>query len=252
MIGCFASIIYWKLERCEFVKIYDNYLRKVVGRNHIIEALHIIMTGLIVYIFGVLPGYEVINALTAFIVIDVSSTERKNLFISESTLFYDSISNISKSLVGGFTAPLVYILVLGNGFGIAYMLLFNLSMANDYPLIRRLYYTASIVPALLVEVIMYGIYFIRRRKIYIDFKGDYFKNCFFRPLVNIDILGAHIESVSFYYYFNDKEGHYVKGYGEYAKKVDMSCIKDYLSIAYGTAMIYFVVFFILFREVSIV
>ncbi|HCW03635.1 MAG TPA: hypothetical protein DGK91_03275 [Clostridium sp.] len=66
-------------------------------------------------------------------------------------------------------------------------------------------------------------------------------------MLNIDIFGAYIESVNFYYYFNDDGVHYVKSYGEYGKKIDITCIKDYLSITYALAMVYFISFFILIR-----
>lgn len=245
VIGCLASIVLWKLERRRVIRIFNTCLCRCIPKLGIVEILYIVLIGIILYMFVILPQCEAVNFITAFLVIDISNTERKNLSLNERTHFYDSISMISRSIVGGFIAPLLYIAILGNGFGIAYMLLFNISTINDYPLIKRLFNIASIIPSALLQVFLYGVYLARNKKLTINFKGDYLINCVARPLLNIDILGAYIESVNFYYYFSDGGIHYVKSYGEYTNKIDIICIKDYLSITYGIAMIYFVAFFIL-------
>jgi hypothetical protein len=68
-----------------------------------------------------------------------------------------------------------------------------------------------------------------------------------RPLLNVDILGAYVESVNFYYLHSSKNTDYLKSYGEYTKKIDDVCIKDYLSIGYGICLIIFIIFFILMK-----
>lgn len=190
---------------------------------------------------------EIINFITTCIVVDISNTERKNLNIGEKAHFYDSISLISKSLLCGFIAPLFYILLLGNGFAIVYMMLYNLNLCDDFPVLKVMFTILSIIPALFTQILLYLVYLFRNKKFYIDFKGDYIVNNFTRPLLNLDILGAYIESVNFYYYYNHRDLHYLKSYGTYSNKIDDICIKDYLSISYGICLLYFVGFFILMK-----
>jgi hypothetical protein len=188
---------------------------------------------------------EIYNFITAFLIVDVSNTERRNLNVGEKTHFYDSISLISKSLLCGFIAPFFYILLLGNGFAIIYMVIFNLNSSEEFPVLKVMFTVFSIIPSLITQILLYLVYLFRNKKLNIDFKGDYIINNFTRPLLNLDILGAYIESVNFYYYYNDRDMHYLKSYGGYSNKIDDLCVKDYLSISYGICLIYFVGFFIL-------
>ena len=246
IVGCFFSIILWKINRRNIICTFNLFLRKFITNSTMAEVIYIIIAVVCVNGLSVFRS-EAINAVTAFIVIDISNTERKNLNIRDKTHFYDSISTISKALVGGFVAPLFYVLMLGNGLGVAYMLLYNLCYTKSYSFLRFLFNILTIIPSAITQVLLYVVYLARNRRLSIDFKGDYLINCITRPLLNIDIFGAYIESVNFYYYFHNNDVHYVKSYGEYTNKIDIVCIKDYLSITYGIAMAYFILFFILLR-----
>ncbi|WP_139904208.1 hypothetical protein [Clostridium thermarum] len=248
IIGCMLSIILWKVNKRRFIETIDDKIRRFVRNVTIAEILYVFIISVIIVLLSDYRKNELINAITAFIVIDISNTERKNLNIKDRTHFYDSISTISKALVGGFIAPLFYILFLGNGYGIAYMLLYNICYVNSYIFLKFLFILLTIIPSMLAQLLLYFVYLVRNRKLSIDFKGDYLINCFTRPLLNIDILGAYIEAVNFYYYFHHNDVHYVKSYGEYSNKIDSVCVKDYLSITYGIAMTYFIVFFILLKH----
>jgi hypothetical protein len=250
IVGCMLSIILWKINKRRFIETLDDYVRKLVVNFTMAEILYIFIIAVVIACFSVNGKNEVFNAMTAFIVIDISNTERKNLSIKDRTHFYDSISTISKALVGGFVAPLFYILFLGNGFGIAYMLLYNISYTNSYRFLKFLFVLLTIIPSMLTQALLYIVYLVRNRRLSIDFKGDYLINCITRPLLNIDIFGAYIEAVNFYYYFHDNEVHYVKSYGGYSNKIDIICVKDYLSITYGIAMTYFIVFFMLLKVIN--
>lgn len=250
IIGCFFSILLWKLDRFSFLEKFNACLKKVTKEDKYIEVVYLSIMLLLIIILSFLKSNEVVNCITAFLVIDISNTERKNLNLKERTHFYDSISLISKSLVSGFIAPLLYILIFGNGVGIAYMLIYHLSNLDEYVLIENLYNILTIIPAIIAQLLLYIVYLYRNKKLKVDFKGDYLINCIRRPLLNIDIFGAYIESVNFYYYFNDDDVHYVKSYGEYRNKIDIVCVKDYLSISYAIAMFFFITFFILIRLIN--
>jgi hypothetical protein len=178
-------------------------------------------------------------------VIDISNTENKNLKQREKVHFYDSISLISRSMVCGFIAPLSLVIFLGNIYGVAYMLIYNVSIAAyDLDVFRIIFVVLTIVPAMVAEAFLYFVYLCRNKRTFIDFKGDYFINLIIRPLLNVDILGAYVESVNFYYLYNSKNTDYLKSYGEYTKKIDEVCVKDYLSIGYGICLVMFIIFFL--------
>lgn len=140
-----------------------------------------------------------------------------------------------------------FILTLGNNFAIAYMLIYNLNFIDYFNILKVVFTVLSIIPSLFTQLFLYIVYVTRNKKINVDFKGDYLLNSITRPLLNIDIMGAYIESVNFYYYFNEKDMHYIKSYGEYTNKIDNICIKDYLSISYGICLLTFVMFYVLVR-----
>lgn len=250
IVGCLGSIILWKVNRRKFVQSTDEYIRKFIVSSTMAEITYIVISVICITILSIYKNNEFVNAITAFAVIDISNTERKNLSVRDKTHFYDSISTISKALVGGFIGPLFYILLLGNGFGIMYMLLYNTCYTNRYSFLKFLFNVLTIVPSLVTQILLYFVYLVRNQKITIDFKGDYFINCITRPMLNIDIFGAYIESVNFYYYFHTDEVHYVKSYGEYSNKINIICVKDFLSIAYGIAMVYFIIFLAVLRLIG--
>lgn len=188
---------------------------------------------------------EITNFITAFIVIDISNTERKNLKKREKIKFYDSIATISNSIVNGFVGPLFYILLLGNIYGIIYTILFNISLDEELSWFKWINNILSIVPSLIVQIVLYFAYVSRNRKVTMDFRGDYIVNLILRPVLNVDIIAAYIESVNFYYCMSEDDLNYVKSYGEYNNKINEECIKDYLGLAYIICIITFIVFFIL-------
>lgn len=198
---------------------------------------------LVIYIgLAHIKSNEVFNAITTFIVIDISNTERKNLNHTEKKYFYDTISTISRALVCGFIAPLFYIVVMGNNASIMFTLLCIFTLDEDLSIMKMCRNIAIILPSLLAEAFIYIIYIFRNKKVKINFKGDYINNFWKIPLLNLDILAAYIESVNFYFHYNSNNMHYLKSYGEYAGKIDNGCVKDYLSVSYSICFILFTAF----------
>ncbi|SKA72630.1 hypothetical protein SAMN05428976_1015 [Clostridium sp. USBA 49] len=249
IVGCLASIVMWKIDRQYLFYKFDNMLKKITSNKYILQIIYIFLIMLIVFLMHTIKHLELSNAITSFLVIDISNTEKKNLSQREKVKFYESISTISRAVVCGFIAPLMLIIVFGNVFGILYMLLYNISFVNeDLNLIKVTFIALTIIPSIITEIFLYIVYFCRNKKSQIDFKGDYIINTFLRPLLNVDILGAYIESVNFYFLYNFKNTDYLKSYGKYTKKIDDICVKDYLSIAYGICLIFYIIFFYLIRK----
>lgn len=246
VIGCLASVFCWKLDRQSLFYSFNNILKKVIKNKIMLQLVYLILISVICYFMLQIKHEEIYNFITAFLVVDISNTEKKNLKQRDKVHFYDSISTISKALVCGFIAPFLFICTLGNTFAIAYMFIYNLSeFDEDTELIQFLHDILIIVPALIAECFLYVVYLCRNKKSGIDFKGDFFINTFVRPLLNVDIFGAYIETVNFYYLYSTKNADYLKSYGEYTKKIDEVCVKDYLSIGYGICLVIFIIFMII-------
>jgi len=146
-------------------------------------------------------------------------------------------------LICGFLAPLIYILIIGNGGGVIYTLIYYISDDESLKFINGILNVLNIIPTLIGGMFLYIVYIIRNKTFKINFKGDFLKNLFTNPLLNIYIFAAYIESVNFYY-IEDKGVHYLKSYGVYQGKIDDLCVKDFLTVIYGVCFIFFVVFWI--------
>jgi len=243
--GCLLSILLWKLDRQRLFNFINIKVKNKIENVYVLQfvyifAIIVIYTGLIF-----VKDNQIYNALTAFMVIDISNTERKNLKNTDKRHFYDTISTISRALICGFITPLFYIITLGNAAAIVFTLIYNLSTDEDLNIIGIVRSIATIIPSIIAEVFLYIIYVFRNRNLSIKFKGDYIRNLLKIPLLNVDILAAYIESVNFYSYHNGNNINYLKSYGNYNNKIDDVCIKDYLSISYSICFIVFILFVVM-------
>lgn len=242
VIGCLISILLWKVDRERLVKVVNIRLKAKVRNVYLVQFIYFCTLALLYMALLFIGSNEVYNAITALIVIDVSNTERKNLNQTDRKHFYDTISTISRALICGFIAPLFYIVIIGNGAAIVFALLYNLSFDEEFNILGVLLCVAAIIPSLIAQVFLYVIYIFRNKKLNIRFNGDYISNVWRTPHLNADILAAYIESVNFYFHYNNNNMHYLKSYGDYSGKIDDVCIKDYLSISYSICFILFTVF----------
>ena len=242
LIGCLLSILFWKLDRQRLFNFVNIKLKRKVKNIYVIQGVYFCVIIAIYIGLTFIKTNQIYNTITAFIIIDISNTERKNLKHTERKQFYDTISTISRALICGFIAPLFYIVMLGNAAAIIFTLMYNFSQDESLSIIGKLLSFTIIIPSLIAEVFLYTIYIFRNKNFKINFKGDYISNVWKVPLLNIDILAAYIESVNFYFHYNDKNMHYLKSYGDYTNKIDDVSIKDYLSISYSICFILFTMF----------
>lgn len=220
----------------------DLKIKKVFKHPKLVQASYILSIILICLLLKKAASKEVYNAITAFLVIDISNTERYNLSIKEKVDFYNTITTITRAIVCGFIAPLLYVLLFGNYFAITYAIIHNLSCEKDYKLFLFAWRIFTIVPSLILQIFLYGIFVIRNKEISVDYKNEYLSGIFVNPLLNANILAAYVESINFYYYFNIKGTDYIKSYGKYNNSIEYRHIKDYLAIAYLVCTLFFVIF----------
>lgn len=243
VLGCLLSIILWKIDRKTFTRKIDSILLRVFKNIPLLRIIEVLIIVLACIGISLIKATEIQNFITAFIVIDISNTEKKNLEKREKLKFYDSISLITEAILCGFLCPLFYIIIFGNVFGTFYSLLFYVFTATNFNLLGVIFTFLNIIPSFFCQVLFYIIYIIRNRTWKVDFKGDYFKNSIINPILNLDILAAYNERVNFYYHYTRKGMDYIKNYGDYKGKIDNDKIKNYLNIAYSTCMIIFALFY---------
>jgi hypothetical protein len=240
VFGCLLSILLWRLDRQGLFDLINIKFRSKIKNIYVVQFIYISIV-IIIYIgLTMVKSSELYNAIVAFIVIDISNTERKNLNRTDRKYFYDTLSTISRSLICGFIAPLFYVMILGNGVAIVFTLIYNLSLDDDLNIIGTILSIACIIPSIIAEIFLYVIYVIKNKDLNIKFKGDFVSNLLKTPLLNVDILAAHIESVNFYFHYNGNNMHYLKSYGEYNNKIDDGCIKNYLGVSYSICFILFI------------
>ncbi|MBC8062254.1 MAG: hypothetical protein H7Y18_16520 [Clostridiaceae bacterium] len=245
--GCLLSILLWKIDRQNIFTGINNFFVKHFKNYILINIFYLATFFIIFYLLNKIvniqkPYNEIFNAITTFIAIDISNTERKNLNRKDIIFFYNSISCISRSLVCGFIAPIFYILLFGNAFGILYMVIYNFSQ-QELRLIKGINAMLNIIPALIAEVFLYIIYVYTHKSLKFKEKIDYNENIIARPLLNVDVMAAYIEDVNFYYYYTKHYVNYMKGFGRSKNKIDDRCIKSYLGIEYGICIVSFICFY---------
>jgi len=245
--GCLFSILLWKIDRQNIFIRINEYFGKHIKNKIMLTIFYLLIFFALFYILNrfvnIPKSYkEIYNGLTTFIAIDISNTERKNLNRKDIIFFYNSISCISRSLVCGFIAPIFYILIFGNAFGILYMIIYNFSM-QELRLIRGLNSILNVIPALITEVFLYIVYVCSHRNLKFQEKIEYNENLIARPLLNVDVMAAYIEDVNFYYYYTKNYVNYMKSFGKSKNKIDEKCIKSYLGIEYGICIASFICFY---------
>ncbi|MBU3176385.1 hypothetical protein KPL47_08365 [Clostridium estertheticum] len=245
IIGCLFSILLWRLDRQRIFNFINLKSKDKIKNIYVVQFLYLFLIFIIYLGLVFIKNNQVYNAITAFIVIDISNTERKNLKSNEKKRFYDTISTISRAIICGFITPLFLIIMFGNGLAIVFTIVYNLSADEDLNILGFIVSIANIIPSIIAEVFLYIIYVFRNKNLKIKFKGDYISNLFIVPLLNVDILAAFIESVNFYSYHNGNNMHYLKCYGDYNNKIDNVCIKDYLSISYSICFLVFIAFLVI-------
>lgn len=249
VIGCFLSIALWKLNRRKVFLNITKKLNNLIKNCILCQVVYLFIIVLICFLINLIFKYhsnwtELYNLITVFLCVNISSTEKENIERHDKIYFYNSISEISYSLVCSFISPFVYIFFLGNAFAVFAAFVFYSGSNKKFKIFNLMSTLLSIIPSLFAEIYMYICCIIKNNSLKVGFEGDYFKNLISNPLLNVDILAAYAESVKFYYYYRDKDTDYIKSYGEYKNKIDTDCIRDYLGTSYIVCIITFSVFYI--------
>lgn len=253
LIGLCLCILVWKVDRNY---IWHRFIRKrAIKDKHveIVQCLLIVIAVGIGYLYYYLgrrfENNDIVNAVTIFLTIELNISGKKEASNKKKKKknFYRNLSSISDMFIFKIVAPLIYIAILGNCAGIIYTYFYYASSDKRFKLINHIFEFFNIIPSIYAGGILYIIYILRNRTIKISFNGEYFRNLLLSPMLNIYIMAAYIESVNFYYIVQNKKINYMKVYGEYQCKIDMLCITDYLSIAYGIAAITFAIFMLIVK-----
>lgn len=242
VLGCLISILLKKIDKYKIMENIYLKTKKITKTNVLFIIITALFLAVLKYIFWLIPDEEVKNFITFFICIDISNTEFINLKKSGKKNFYNSVSTITKALVGGFIGPIFYTLLFGNYFAVIYYVLFLVNDILDKKLSNFIIRILNIIPAFLAGILFYLIYAIKNKTFLIDFKGDFIFNSIFNPLLNLNIIAANLESVNFYYIKNQWE---IKSYVNGRHNLDSICIREFLNYTYFICLIIFIIFIVI-------
>lgn len=114
VIGCLLSIFLWKLDRRKLFLNITKKLNNLIRNCVLCQAVCLFMIVLVCFLIDLLFKYykdwtEIYNLIAVFLCVNISSTEKENIERHDKIYFYNSISEISYSLVCSFISPFVYI-----------------------------------------------------------------------------------------------------------------------------------------------
>jgi hypothetical protein len=239
VLGCLFSILFRKIDKFKLMEGIYSKSKKIIKSDIFFIILLTLFFAALRYTFLLVPNEEINNFITFILCIDISNTEFINLKTYGNRNFYNSISTITKSLVGGFIGPILYTGLFGNYFGVLFYIIFLTNDLIDNKFINFITKILNVIPSLLAGLIFYTIYIIRNKTFKIDFKGDFFINFFLNPLLNLNIIAANLESINFYYL--NKENN-LKNYVNGKQNIDSICIKEFLNYTYFVCLLSFLVF----------
>lgn len=251
LFGGTLSLLLYKFDRKQVASAVKSLMKSKVKNRKAIEGICFLLTIIVAVAVHLIPESEAINGIVIFFVLEISGAEEglryKSLSknISERKIFYNKLFLLGKSLVGSFITPLMIIIFLGNAPAIAYGMIYFFFNELDYGWSEKIANILFIIPSLIGDGLLYLVYICRNRTFKISFKGEFFQNLIYMPLLNIYILGAYIETVNFYYIEDYEVVHYLRSYGGYQGKIDEVATKDLVTIIYGVAGAAFILFIIL-------
>ncbi|MFA6939388.1 MAG: hypothetical protein WCQ54_00175 [Clostridiaceae bacterium] len=242
VLGCLLSILFKKIDKYKILEKVYHKSKKIIKADILFIVILAVFFIALKYAFMIISDEEIKNFVTFIICIDISNTEFVNLKNKGNKNFYNSISTITKALVGGFIGPVLYAALFGNLFAVFYYILFLTNDILDKKLTNILIRILNIIPAFLAGLLFYLIYIIRYKTFKIDFKGDFFINSILNPLLNLNIIAANLESINFYYFKSDYD---IKNYGSGKCSIDSICIKEFLNHTYFVCLISFIIFIVI-------
>lgn len=260
LLGGTLSLLLYKIDRRHMLATLKLVLKSKVKNEKVMDAIYLIFTVLVATIVYLIPESEGINGMVAFAVLEIlgltkqlqpkqlqakqfqGNNFRKN--ISERKVFYSTVFLLGKSYVGTFITPLLIILIFGNAPAIVYGMIYFYFDELNCGWGEKILNIIFIIPSLIGDGLLYLVYICRNKTLKISFKGEFFQNLLYMPLLNIYILSAYIETVNFYHIENYEVVHYLRSYGRYNGKIDEVAIKDLVTIIYGVAGAAFILFII--------
>lgn len=268
LFGGTLSLLLYKFDRKHIISTFRCRLGTKIKNKKALDGVYLLITIAMAALIYFTPDSEAVNGIVAFMVLELegalgkkranslnrSNGENKNLSkkrkiisknISDRKVFYETLTSLGKALIGSFITPLLIIIFLGNAAAIIYGMLYFYFDELTCGLGEKVLNLIFIFPSLIGDGLLYLVYICRNKTFKISFKGEFFQNLLYMPLLNVYVLGAYIETVNFYYFENYEVVHYIKSYGVYQGKVDEVATRDLVTIIYGVAGVIFIIFIVL-------
>lgn len=247
IIGCVLSLSLVDFNRSKIINSISSFLIKLFKKTTYVQLLYLIIVSLIVLLLKNVGYTELYNIITGFLVVDLCNITITKNSNKTKKKFYNTVHHITTSTVCGFIAPFFYIYIFRNNiFGIAFMLIYNISLNKEFKLLNEIRNILIIIPCIIMDLLLYTVYLFTNRKTYINFKGDFLRNLFFNPTLNIDIIASHIQFINYYYFYQDTNLQHIKSYGNYkSSSVSISNVKTYLTVSYSICCFMFSLYIII-------
>ena len=247
LLGGVMSLIFYRISRQQCISILNLWLENYIRNKKLLVCFYALIISVLFLILEKVSEMQLINGIVIFSVIEISGSNLiiRHKYSEYKRYFYDALIMISRSFIATFITPLIIILMFGNGAVIAYTLFYYLSNYFNSNLGEKILNYIYIVSSIIGVGFLYVVYIFRNKTIKIDFRGEFLKNLLHMPLLNIYILCSYIESVNFYYIEHKEVVHYLRSYGWYQGKIDITTINDLFSIIYGTAGFILIIFIFL-------
>lgn len=246
--GCLLSILMWNFDREKNIEKLLKYVKKDKNISWIDYFLFSVLFVIGFLVLDIFLGKEIYNFLSAFLVINFSSTEKQNVNICRGKVLDDGIFNISSATVCGFIAPLFYMCIFNNNVvAIIYTLVIigNNNFGNK--VLNNLVKSLNIIPSFIAQLLLLICKISNIKNISHAFNKHYIQNIVINPLLNLDILASYIFNFNFYYYTKIDGNAYIRSYGNKdGKKINENAIKDYQKCAYTCCFIFFLAFILWF------
>ena len=83
ILGCLVSILLWKINRQQIFRKINDKLIKIFREKIIVEVIYLSLIIGLFFLYYYFGATEYMNFLTAFLIIDISYSERYNLNLND-------------------------------------------------------------------------------------------------------------------------------------------------------------------------
>ncbi len=202
ILGILISFLFARFNKKLFIHKIQFLFYKLFNKKEIYEiilVLYIIIISIIISLLCItinkfnsqsnitlIKQFNFYNFFTMLLLLNFSFAE-KLILKSNDENCHKFISLISRSLVLGFIAPLLYIGIFNNFIALVICFLLSLDVKKT-TYIKYLYNFLCILPSVITSIFLIFILVITKKINQLNFKNMFLKNFLIDPLINVEII----------------------------------------------------------------